>query len=85
MKVILQAKEIPAGAIVTKLNGANQYTLCKTIDIYMLDGKKVIAEDGVMFLKNEYSAHAISENIELIWHVDQDQLYDFLYEIIEDK
>lgn len=81
--VLLPARLIPKGSIVTKRSGSVEYKLESSIRVYSkpdLEFKEQrIESDGVCFLLGEHgSINAISDHTVLSWQVLEGDLLDFL-------
>lgn len=52
MHLILQAKQIPSGTTVFKVTGSQEYTLRRTINLFLKEGQQrsIEAEDATVFL-----------------------------------
>lgn len=87
MKVLIEAKEIPVGGIVTKKTGEKQYIIRDDIKIYGSTGpeqtetlRELRADRDTRFMVSEdCTINIISGNTELLWHVDAEELYRYLY------
>jgi len=77
----MSAKEIPLGSTVTKKTGDKAYILKDKIRIYGDPSlqKEIKADENVRFLVGE-SIVMITDNVELLWHVSDLDLYHYLYE-----
>ena len=80
MRVILSAENIPEGSTVTKVTGSKEYTLVHRIEVYQEDGSKytMACKDGARFITADGIATAIGPNAELVWHVDPNDLIEYI-------
>jgi len=91
MKVILPAQAIPAGSTVTKITGQKAYILRDDIKIYgsvnpeqqeML--RELRADKGTRFMvSSDGNISIVAGESELIWHVDADELYRYMYHLTQ--
>jgi len=87
MKVLIAASEIPVGGKVTKKTGEKVYTIRDDIKIYGKTGpeqtetlRELRADRETRFMVSEdCSINIISGDTELLWHVDAEELYRYLY------
>jgi hypothetical protein len=92
MKIILEAKEIPIGSFITKINGSYRYKILDKIEVYDTD-KNIkqnitpIKNDDCRFLigMSSNGINIISSNTELVWHTTKEELIDFLNREIEEN
>lgn len=81
MKVILEAQDVPLGSTVTKKTGEKEYRITDRIKIFgeNISQKEIIADDGTRFLVADVgNVNVISGRTELVWHIDDDDLYHYL-------
>ena len=91
MKVILPVCEVPLGAIVTKVTGTVKYNLSKTLKIYQ-QGKTeptvIDCADGAFFMiplsHGTASITAIPSQMNVAWNVDDEDLYRYLADKLEE-
>jgi len=91
MKIILPAQAIPAGSTVTKITGQKEYILRDDIKIFgsinpdqqdML--RELRADKGTRFMVSaDGNISIVAGDSELLWHVDADQLYRYMYELTQ--
>jgi len=80
LKVLLKAKRIPDGSVVSKSGGEKKYTLKFNVKIYSEAGNTTItAEKGTVFLVGSDAINAVSEDCELKWHVEEEVLLDWIH------
>ena len=82
IKLLLPAKRIPIGSTVTKKTGQVELTLCDSVTIYCSDGSQprqtIKANAGAVFLRDERGNYnAISDETELVWTMDMEDLRDW--------
>lgn len=90
-KVILPAEVIPVGATVTKVTGQKEYILRDDIKIYgstSEDQKDMMrelrADKGTRFMVAEDgNINIVAGGTELLWHVDAEGLYRYMYELTQ--
>ena len=83
MKVLMPAKDIPLGAIVTKKTGDKPYTIRENVKIYGTVEQQTIREikcdDGTRFLVSATGdINIVNSDTELLWHVSDRDLYNYL-------
>jgi len=85
MKVLIEVGSIPDGAVVTKRTGEKEYNLYSTIKFYALKGlQDVKAIDGAKFLcADDGNISIVSETTVVCWHVEEQELFEYLRECIE--
>ena len=88
MKMLMPAENIPLGQTVTKKNGEKPYTIRDCVKIYgdadPNRQRELKADDGTRFLISESGdINVINGDVELVWIVDDYDLYRFLYQIVE--
>lgn len=89
MKLILEAKSIPVGSTVTKKTGEKEYTIRDDIKIYGSTSpeqketlRELKADAGTRFMvSNDGNINIIQGDLELIWHVEPNVLYDWLSDL----
>jgi hypothetical protein len=86
MKVLIQARSIPVGSTVTKKTGDKPYTLRDDVKIYGSTQeqtealRELKADEGTRFLISQTGdISIISGDVELLWHVTEEVLYQYLY------
>lgn len=82
-RIILHAAEIPIGSTVTKKTGEKPYILRKELTIYgkMADvPQKIVAKDVFFMIDERGGINAIPHDQELMWHVNEHELYRWLDE-----
>lgn len=90
MKVLIQARSIPVGSSVTKKTGEKPYTLRDDVKIYgatreqgeakSAEMRELKADEGTRFLISQNGdISIISGDVELLWHVSEETLYEYLY------
>lgn len=83
MRVLLVAKYILDGAIVTKATGKKKYTLRRSIKIYGENQKEIQCDVDNIFLIDEYgNINMISDSTELMVHISVEELYHNLYDVM---
>lgn len=81
MKVILHVREIPIGAVVTKITGQKRYIVKDKIQIFGDPSRREIkADDNTRFLYAENGISCVSGDLEVVWELTDDQLSQFLFE-----
>ena len=88
MKVLLEVKTVPIGAVVTKKNEEKKYTVRDRVKILgeNTPHKELCADDGTRFLISDNGdINVISGDTEVIWNVANGILYRMLYEIVEQQ
>ena len=81
MKVLLPAKDIPIGSIVTRPTGEKKYELRDKIEVS--PHQKIEADPNTRFLVGKdmsFIICAISGESELAWEVSPEELYNFIYD-----
>ena len=86
IKVVLMAKNIPLGTMVTKKTGEKVYELNNKMTIYhsKVGGQEcktptvVSCEPGTVFLLSQGSINSIPDTVELCWHTTYRDMYAFL-------
>ena len=91
MKVLIAASLIPAGSTVTKKTGEKPYMIRDDIKIWgstnpeqkdML--RELKADKGTRFMvTDDGNINIIAGDTELLWHVDAEHLYRFMYEMTQ--
>lgn len=87
MKIILTARAIPLLSTVTKCGGSKQYIIKDRITIYdKANGKKELlaTNDSFLLISDNGDATSIGGNTELIWLVSENELFDYLNEMLEE-
>ena len=76
-KLVIRARRIPEGAVVTRINGVKRHRVKRKITI---DGQTLaIAEDGAVFLASKDSGYStVSGDVELLWHLNGFELAQFV-------
>ena len=70
-KIILSAREIPFGEMVTKINGEKKYTLKERVIIYGENRQEIQSAPGIVFMVGlDGAINAIVDTTELVWHAD---------------
>jgi hypothetical protein len=85
MKVLMEVRDIPVGATVTKKTGEKIYTLRDDVKIYGSTQeqtealRELKADEGTRFLISQNGdISIISGDTELLWHVDGRILFEHL-------
>ncbi len=80
MRVILEAGLIPVGSTVTKITGEKRYTLLDELRVFGPRGESqhIMPYDQSRFIVADHIAHSVSQTTELVWHVERDELIEFL-------
>jgi len=79
MKVVLAARFIPEGAIVTKVTGQKEYKLTSEIKFYGEGApENVTADKNIRFLVNDGQINIITADKELMWRVEANELRDHI-------
>lgn len=81
MKVILRADQIPIGSTVSKVNGEKTYVISDTVKIVGIHLKEIKAEKGSRLLFGgglSTTLSSINGDTELVWHVSEEELYNYL-------
>ena len=85
MKVIMEVRELPIGAVVTKITGEKRYTIKDKISVYGDSAlqKELRSIDGTRFLipvDGDLTINVVSAYTEMLWNVTDEELYNFMYE-----
>lgn len=83
MKVLIPAKDIPLGSIVTKKTGDKPYTIREGVKIYgtveQQTTREIKCDDGTRFLVSAAGdINIVNSDTELLWHVCDDDLYFYM-------
>lgn len=86
----MPVQDIPLGSTVTKKTGEKEYTLRDDIKIWgstqeqTENLRELKADDGTRFLISKNGdISIISGETEMLWHVDNQTLYNFLYQKVK--
>jgi hypothetical protein len=88
IRVVMQAKDIPDGATVSKKTGMLQYTVRRELRVYYdkhKDAEPTVlkAQDGAVFLVGrEGDINAYDRDTELLWFAPIEELAAMLEEIL---
>jgi hypothetical protein len=76
--VILPARDIPEGSVVTKVTGTKKYTISSSVKFYGDERFPHVKTDGtVRFLLSEGDVNVVSQSLELKWEVSPQELVDY--------
>ena len=84
LRILLPAKQIPNGSMVSKKNGAYTYTLTHSLKAYPESVKsgeergEMIEIKGLFLHGNRGNINQVKPDTELHWHVDAEWLVDHL-------
>lgn len=81
MKLLIKPSLIPNGSKVTKKTGNKEYILRDRITVYNEKGlpTTIPYSMGVKFMvDNSGNIQTVSDNVELVWLVDEEELRDYL-------
>lgn len=81
MKILLPAREIPLGEIVTKKTGAKKYVIRDRITVYSVTGVQQVikADSGSRFLiRDTGDATTVSGDAELMWDAADCEVVAFI-------
>jgi len=80
MKLILKARKIPIGSIITKNNGTKKYVLRSEIRVYDQQNKvhEFRTQKAKILMSETGDANLIGDDIKLYWISDEATYFNFL-------
>jgi hypothetical protein len=80
-KLLLPSNEIPLGSTVTKPTGEKKYILRNEIKIYGSKEQIIKADEHSRFIVSDNGdINSVGDTSILCWHVDKDELIEYLNE-----
>lgn len=85
--VVLTAREVPDGSIVTKLTGTTRYVIRHTLRLFQNQDpqsrKPPVQIDGTFLVNDRGDISQVSDDSKLIWYAEAQQIMDWLSEQLD--
>lgn len=85
LKVIVEARHLEDGTIVSKKTGQKEYTIKRSIKIYGENRQEIKSDaDNIFLVDSDGNINQIKDSTELLAHIPADYLYRDLDEYLDD-